>query len=45
MMARANSEWEQLEAYQNHLQNCAAEAKANKSTFNWHIVFAQKPLN
>ncbi|KAI9366414.1 S-adenosyl-L-methionine-dependent methyltransferase [Pilaira anomala] len=45
MMTRANSEWEEVEAYQNHLQKCADEAKANKSTFNWHIVFAQKSLN
>lgn len=45
MMAKTNSEWEELEAYQLHLQKCAEEAATLKTGFNWHTVCAQKALD
>ncbi|KAG2229790.1 S-adenosyl-L-methionine-dependent methyltransferase [Thamnidium elegans] len=45
MMTKSNPEWDNLEAYETFLGNCASEANTKETSLGWHIICAQKPFN
>ncbi|KAI9254350.1 S-adenosyl-L-methionine-dependent methyltransferase [Helicostylum pulchrum] len=45
LMVKYNPEWNDPQAYELFIQNCAIEANAHKTSLNWYIFCAQKTLN
>lgn len=43
VMAKSNTEWEDVADCEAHIQQCGEEVKNSKTCFKWYSVYARKP--